>query len=190
MAFRSRLLRASGFKGGRSLLNLLYFVHWQHGKTVERKVDAVDLFSGTATVVEAFCAAGRKAMGYDHILDPKFESITSGEGFMTALLYSLSIVVGGLAHFATVCSTWVFVSRSCKGRSKTMPYGTPDEAGMASDRIHQGNTRVSRMVLAFMMGSYGGETMKPKYLLTNNAPWLGQIKIKFRKVQSSTRPRL
>ena len=196
------------------MFNLLTYINYVYVGPILPDIDAVEYFSGTATIVGSFMANGRKALEFDYIHNPIFQSLTSGPGFLTAVLYAMMIVPGGLAHFATICSTWVFLSRSTTGRSRLFPYGTPDEPGMCTSNIREGNMQVGRMVLlvmllrtrqvfwsleqpmsslmdraaiiidnipervktTFNMGAFGGSSKKPSWLISDNAPWLKELK--------------
>ena len=63
------------------------------------------------------------AQGYDHIVDPVFQSLDSEFGLIKAI--SLVLRLGRLALlFAGVpCDSFVFISSASHGRSATCPYG-------------------------------------------------------------------
>ena len=68
--------------------------------------------------------------------------LSQSEGFLTALWMCMGMKVGGLCHWGTVCSSWVFMSRSSSGRTAGHPWGLALDAG-SSSRL--GNIMVARM---------------------------------------------
>jgi hypothetical protein len=67
-----------------------------------------------------------------------------------AVTLLLKIAVGGFAHFAPVCSSWVFISRSSTSRSVAVPEGT-----MQTDAVRTGNTQAARHTVVW--GAFGRE---------------------------------
>ena len=109
----------------------------------------MEFFSGMGEVQRAFNQNGCKARGFDIINHPGYsdvESITTDEGFCTALQYIRRLKTAkGLAHWATVCSTWVWMSRGSTGRSQSIL------GNVNSEPVAEGNMQVSRMVLLIML---------------------------------------
>jgi hypothetical protein len=107
------------------LFNLMVFANDALGKPVQN-VSCIELFSGVATVAGAFREHGYTAIEYDIIRQVDNENINTAAGFMTALRHAARLQGNaGLGHWATVSSTWVFMSRGCTGRTRQRPYGSP-----------------------------------------------------------------
>lgn len=86
----------------------------------------LELFCGVAAITRAFNAAGLPATGYDYLKDPYMNDINSPAGFICALTMLLTLhPTDGLLWLATVCSTWVWMSRGSTMRSLEFPLGMP-----------------------------------------------------------------
>ena len=112
---------------------------------LQSPVNAVEGFSGVGRIDTAFKEMGYAAHGFDIDHHRCFESINSDEGFCTLIYWILCLSPLGLAHFATVCSTWVWVSRSSTGRSAVKPEGFDTEA------VRSANCMVERTVLLLLL---------------------------------------
>lgn len=111
----------------------------------------MEFFSGVGSVHRAFAQRGFCAAGFDIINvpdHPEFQSITTDCGFMSALqLIRRLRTARGLSHWATVCSSWIWMSRSSTKRSIENPLGN-----LASEPVREGNAQVARMaVLIFFV---------------------------------------
>ena len=69
-------------------------------------------------------------------------NMLSPAGFLFSLGVALRIIRGGFAHFAPVCSTWVWVSRHSTSRSYIHPLGRPGQ-----QIVGEANIMVARVVL-------------------------------------------
>jgi hypothetical protein len=99
------------------------------------------------TILGAFTEHGFGAAGYDIIHHSEFESITTASGFMTGLQLLRRLKDNeGLAHWATVCSSWVWMSRGSTQRSVSNILGSE-----ACQSVAEGNMQVARMVLLLML---------------------------------------
>ena len=67
-------------------------------------------------------------------------------GFLVALLYALKFEKGGLEHWGTVCSSWVWMCRSVSRRTAWNPLGD-----QSRDFVMAGNIMVSRMCLILLV---------------------------------------
>ena len=112
---------------------------------LQSPVNAVEGFSGVGRIDTAFKEMGYAAHGFDIDHHRCFESINSDEGFCTLIYWILCLSPLGLAHFATVCSTWVWVSRSSTGRSAVKLEGFDTEA------VRTANCMVERTVLLLLL---------------------------------------
>ena len=82
-----------------------------------RNLHCVEYFSGVAVIAAAFQAAGLNARTYDIMADSIHENLNTPEGLCQALMLALNMLRGGVCHFATVCSTWVFMSLASTKRT-------------------------------------------------------------------------
>ena len=69
-------------------------------------------------------------------------NMLSPAGFLFSLGVALRIIRGGFAHFAPVCSTWVWVSRHSTSRSYIHPLGRPGQ-----QIVGEANIMAARVVL-------------------------------------------
>ena len=106
----------------------------------------MEYFSGVGTIHTAFSKNGLSAQGFDIIRNAQYESISTATGFLTALnLVRRMRTALAMAHFATVCSSWVWLSRGSTKRSNINVLGCSSSAS-----AQEGNLQVSRMVLLMM----------------------------------------
>ena len=164
----------------------------------------VEYFAGVKSITRAYQKNRLLAYGYD-IAHGREEDILTDAGFMLALLLALSVCEGkGTSHFATVCSTWVWMSRASTRRSRTNPlsqgFSTPcvDLANMMVSRtcilmrllearrcswtLEQPSTSLMiqhpRVQFKFRvntwLGMFGARTRKQIYLLSNNS-WVSTL---------------
>ena len=129
--------------------NLLIVMNHGLGQPAE-DLACVEYYSGIGSVAHAWEQHGFKAVEYDVNRNQMYENMLTAPGFLTALTHARRLAPGALAHFATVCSTWVFMSRSCTGRTEAMPYGIQDEAGFSAN-VGDGNIMVGRMAVILML---------------------------------------
>eukprot|EP00969_Alexandrium_andersonii_P142862 6315503-Alexandrium_andersonii.AAC.1 len=91
----------------------------------------------------AFNRAGLTSIGFDKSYDEVGQSFNTNTGFLQALAYATRLRSRGLSWWATVCSTWVWVSRGSTGRSSMTPLG----AWSTSKPVQEANEQVTRMCL-------------------------------------------
>ena len=104
-------------------LNALTMIETFFPISSSQRTDMSELFSGVAYVAQAWTDNGMKASVLDELRHSLHEDLLSPEGFMSAIRHVRDIKPGGLAHVATVCSTWVYLSRASTGRSMSKPLG-------------------------------------------------------------------
>ena len=104
-------------------INLLAFVQSVFPRNQQVATECSELFAGAAMIHNAWTEQGRPASKFDIEHHRLFENILSAEGYTTAVKMVMGIKPGGLASFATVCSTWIYLSRSSTGRSAARPLG-------------------------------------------------------------------
>ena len=127
------------------LFNLLFMMQTLGGPFMPES-DCIEFFSGVANVVKAFKGHGFTAHEFDIINHADYQSLVTPNGFLVALCLSLSLRKMGMAHWATVCSTWIFLSRSSVCRSEAMPYG--DQSKRC---VKEANIMVGRMAAIMML---------------------------------------
>ena len=104
----------------------------------------VEYFAGVAAIARAFQAIEVPAMPYDIKYHPQYDDLCDSKGFMKSLLGLLHLPQksSAFAWFATVCGTWVIVSRSSTQRSPEEPLGQ-----QAHFCVTNANTMVARCAL-------------------------------------------
>ena len=85
-------------------------------------INVIEYFSGVATIVEAANNRGLVAHPFDADHGPSHD-ILGGLGYLRALALAISIVPGGLAMLAPVCSTWIKMAMGHTLRSRAFPHG-------------------------------------------------------------------
>lgn len=88
-----------------------------------RDIDILEMFSGKAKIFEAGKSMQLNCAHYDIDMDGVYMDFLSGPGFLTALCFVLRMSTGGLATFATKCSSWIWLARAVTKRSKAFPMG-------------------------------------------------------------------
>jgi hypothetical protein len=79
----------------------------------------------------------------DILLHMVFHNFMSAAGWVNALQLVRRLMRGGLTHWATVCSTWIWMARSGTLRSEERPLGKRPW----SDKVAEANAMVSRMIV-------------------------------------------
>ena len=108
-------------------------------------LQVIEWFSGIENIIKACQEVGIKSFGYDYAKD-ETHNMLSAEGFIVAMELARSLQDGGLQHWATVCSSWVWLAWDKCGRSIARPMGRSVPSTI------RGNTMVSRMALLAMYG--------------------------------------
>ena len=94
----------------------------------DRDLDHVEFFSGQGMVNKAFSDLGMNAAGFDYIQDPILQNMMTTGGYINALQWCRRLRRCAHAHFGTVCSSWVWMSRASTLRSKANPMGDRTDA--------------------------------------------------------------
>ena len=118
---------------------------------VQQDVQCIEYYAGVGRVAKAFATAGLQSLTYAVNDDPLCQDFLSPQGMITATTYAMRLVRGGLAHWGTVCSSWVWISRSTTGRSAENIQGYRDRLP-----VSQGNRMVARMRLLLVLLSCRG----------------------------------
>lgn len=88
-------------------------------------IDAIEFYAGRRTIQRAFVVhEGMRAAAFDKSYADEAQSFTTDIGFLHSVVLALRLRARGLSFWATVCSTWVFMSRSSTGRDETCPLGS------------------------------------------------------------------
>ena len=75
------------------------------------------------------------AVGADIEREPIYMDMNHNLGFLTSLTILHRLHEGGIMWLATVCSSWVWISRSSTSRSPEQPMGREDSQSVASGNI-------------------------------------------------------
>ena len=141
--------------------------------TIFRDLDCVEYFSGEKTIVDAFLSKGYNALGFDVRYDSILHDLNSILGWITALIYALRMKCKSLQWWATVCSTWVWMSRSSTYRSLRNVMG---DVKLAC--VREANQQVARMTLLSLLALSRGATWaleQPASSLMNRTPHLKML---------------
>ena len=120
------------------VLNVLYWL--AKNRPIAKGKHCVEFFSGAGVIAKTFKKNGYVAAEYDIERSYVHENILTSEGMLTCLEHAQAIVQGGLAHWATVCSSWVWICRSSTLRTEDRPEGDPTVKS-----VKKGNMMVARM---------------------------------------------
>ena len=105
-----------------------------------------EMFCGVAAIAREFAKLQLPAMGFDVLKDPVLNDILTPYGFIYATTMVMSLDQRtGILWLATVCSSWVWMSRNSTGRSIRNPLG-----GTGTSTT-QGNTMVARCSLLVLV---------------------------------------
>ena len=129
--------------------NMLRFINATMGPQ-ERTLDCIEYFSGVGNIARVFRRHGCRVATFDYIRSIEHENLCSPGGWMTAFWHAMQLKYHGLASWATVCSSWIFLSCSCTGRSRAEPWGAPPGPGI-TDATADGNTMAARMICVLML---------------------------------------
>ena len=140
----------------------------------EKQLDVVEFYSGLGRIASwgTKCGYNCATFGYkdNHIM----EDALGIEGFLTLLRLTMSIREEGLAHWATVCSSWVFLCRDITGRASDRPLGWTEH-----ESVRAGNTQVARMALVLMLQFVFGIHFiveQPASSIMKAAPWMAHMR--------------
>ena len=109
-------------------------------------LDCLEFFAGVESIVHGFRSCGLAAYGYERLKDTLCMDILSSLGFIWAIELCFKCRPGGFAHFAPVCSSWVWMSRSSTKRSDCSPMGNE-----GFHNVSLANKMVSRVVLLILL---------------------------------------
>ena len=99
------------------VFTILAGVHAAGGE-IKEFLHLVEYFCGVASITSAWNASGMRGVGYDIEKSKIYNNMCSPAGFLYALRLLCRLAPEqGLAWFATVCSTWVWMCRNSTQRS-------------------------------------------------------------------------
>ena len=153
-AARSRGLRPATFQrmvlAGIPMVVLNAFV-WMEAMAPSRdarKVSCSELFSGIGIISGAWDEHNYETSRFDISHDELFENILSAEGWMTAMRMMRDTHPHGMTSIATVCSSWIYLSRCTTGRSSMRPLGD-----RSVDFVVDGNCMCARVSILLVLGT-------------------------------------
>ena len=128
------------------MMNILLFLFGSSQTINSRNLDNIEFFAGVSAIHRAALDLQLASCRYDIIFNQDSNDVNSLAGFLTAVQLCRRLKKGALAHFATVCSTWVWISRSSTKRSVTCPLSEkPTEC------VKQANKMVGRCTLLMIL---------------------------------------
>ena len=128
------------------MMNILLFLFGSSQTINSRNLYNIEFFVGVSAIQRAALDLQLASCRYDIIFNQDSNDVNSLVGFLTAVQLCRRLKKGALAHFATVCSTWVWISRSSTKRSVTCPLSEkPTEC------VKQANKMVGRCTLLMIL---------------------------------------
>ena len=129
--------------------NLLHYITATVGP-LSRTLDCIEYFSGVANIARVFRHNKGSCQEYDYIRCVENENLCRPAGWMTAFVFAMQLKERGLASWATVCSSWIFMCKNCTGRSRDRPWGAPPGPGITQS-TEKGNLMAARMICVLML---------------------------------------
>ena len=129
------------------MFHLLKAIKYRRGFALTETLDFVEWFAGSQCV-SAYLGDVLDGVSVDCLYDPIYGNIMTYEGFVHAVVLVLRLRgCAALQFFGTVCSSWVWIVRSCTKRSVDNPLGDRSNAF-----TEHGNVMVSRCCLLKLLG--------------------------------------
>ena len=129
---------------------IIYHLRRMTTLVLEESVEAVEFYVGRRTIQRAYASEHHPALAFDKS-DHYSHDFCTDIGFLHAVMVCLLLRARGLPFWATVCSTWVFMSRSSVWRFQEQSLGCT-----RLQCVRDANLMVSRMVLLirFLAGKF------------------------------------
>ena len=127
------------------LWQCLWFMKMTMG-VVCRDLLCLDAFAGLGHVAAQWTRENMCACTYEILDDMENENILSPRGFLRLLLLCMRLARGGMAHWGTVCSSWVWI---CRGTSKRSSFNWAGDTSRTF--VAEGNSMVSRMTVCLIL---------------------------------------
>ena len=129
------------------MFHLLKNIKYRRSLPLTEDLDFVEWFAGSQCV-SAYLRESLRGMSVDCLYDPIYGNIMTFEGFIAAIVLALRLTgCSALQFFGTVCSSWIWIVRSCTKRSVENPLGDRTNAF-----TEHGNVMVSRCCLLMLIG--------------------------------------
>ena len=154
------------------MFNILFKL--QQMQKVVCDLDCVEYYAGVGVIADAFAEYGYTSTKYDINIDATHMDACLPEGFLTSVYLFQRLREHGLGHWATVCSSWIFLCRDCSGRSFFNPEGHSD-----AEFVAKGNCQIARMclIIALMIAtSKHWVVEQPGTSLMMESTWMKFIK--------------
>ena len=100
---------------------LLCFLLSECRYEVESPYHGVEVFAGCKSLTEQMIRRGLRFASFEK---DDGQDILTDVGYLTLLNMIRNTMRGGLIHYATVCSSWVFLNLGTSQRSPSRPLGT------------------------------------------------------------------
>ena len=139
-----KLMIASGLP--MVVLNCLVFLQSVSPSEEAIATTGSELFAGAKTVALAWRQQGHKASTFEINDSQVFQNILLPEGWLSAILMVRNQEPGSLTHIATVCSTWIYLSRASTKRALAFPEG---DTNMLV--VQQANTMTARIAIIIIL---------------------------------------
>ena len=155
------------------LINALAFVE---ATSSHDRVHCSEYFSGEEMVAGAFRNGNYKAAVFDIRRHKVMESMLTAEGLLSALSMAHQTLPYGLDHWATACSSWIFLARASSGRSLAQPLGRT-----SIKWVREANTMAARVSLLMVVCMCLFQTTiheQPQTSLLHRTPffrWMQQV---------------
>lgn len=129
-----------------ALFNILWWLCAIGGASSDQSVHHIEWFAGVGTIHRAVTALGYASVQCDVLHNALCHNFITKEGILHSCQLLRRLIVRGGSHYATVCSSWVFLNRSSSKRFDVCPLGFPPQAQYVLDA----NAMVSIMALYWL----------------------------------------
>ena len=126
-----------------ALFNILWWLYACSGASSDPSLHHIEWFAGVGTIHRAVTALGYASVQCDVLHNALCHNFITKEGILHSCQLLRRLIVGGGNHYATVCSSWVFLNRSSSERFDVCPLGFPPQPRYVLDA----NAMVSIMAL-------------------------------------------
>ena len=169
-----------------AIFNICYWLCRNSDSWGVSDIDFIEWFAGVAMVHKAFKRRGFASLAYDinqFLGDSDIHDLCHVRGLLLACRWMSRQRWGAASHWATVCSTWVWLSRASTHRSEISPLGR----GNVSRGVAQANEMVATMValIRWSLARHGVFILEqPATSLMIHHPRLEALKLDLRRRQA------
>ena len=129
------------------MFHLLKAIKYRRDFSLTEHLDFVEWFAGSQCV-SSYLSDFLSGAAVDCLYDPIYGNIMTFEGFVQAVVMALRLRgCSAFQFFGTVCSSWIWLVRSCTKRTPENPLGDRDNAF-----TEHGNVMVARCCLLKLIG--------------------------------------